>query len=64
MPATEYTLVLTDEEREELLQLLEQALQDVRVERRRTEAPEYHDLMRHEESVLTALTQKVRHLAR
>lgn len=62
-PKNEHALSLTNEEREELLQLLEQALVDVRVEQRRTEAPEYHERVRHEERLIAALTEKVRRLA-
>jgi hypothetical protein len=62
--AAEYTLTLTEEEREELLRLLEQADEDVRGEQRRTESPKYHEEVRQEEHLLARLVEKVRRLAR
>jgi len=65
MPGTtarEYTLSLTEVERAELLKVLEEAFTETRVELRRTEAPEYHDEVAHEESVLRGLVNKVRQL--
>jgi hypothetical protein len=63
-PVIVYTLSLNEEERQELLRLLQQTLSDVRVERRRTEAHEYHEQVRHEENILVALTGKLRSLGR
>lgn len=66
MPATlrptEYTLCITEDERAELLRLLEQEVADIHVECRRTEAPDYHDRLREEETLLRLLTAKVRRL--
>ena len=57
-----HSLALTDEERVELLQLLETALKDARVEHRRTKVLEYRERVREEESVLERLLEKVRGL--
>lgn len=58
----EYNLSLTEEERAELLNLLERELADIRVECRRTNTPSYHDQLRNEEIVLRLLTAKLRQL--
>ena len=58
----EYTLALNEEERVELLRLLEESLVDTHVEKRRTEAPGYRDLIIHQEALIRALTEKVRRL--
>lgn len=57
-----FTLSITEEERAELLQLLEQALSNTHMERRRTEAPDYHQQVVHEEELLRILVDKVRRL--
>jgi hypothetical protein len=62
--STGYTLVLSDEERKELLRLLESSLTETHAEARRTEAPGYRDQIHQEEVLLRALTEKVRRLAR
>lgn len=62
IPATEYTLTLSDEERTELLGILERELADLRVECRRTDAPAFHEQLREEEIVLRLLAAKVRRL--
>lgn len=59
---TTYTLTLTEEERKELLQLLEMSLVNTHAEVRRTEAPAYHREVAHEETVIRGLVEKVRHL--
>jgi len=59
-----YNLSMNDEERQELLRILEQYLVDTRVERRRTEKPSYHDQVVHEEGLVRSLTEKVRQLGR
>jgi hypothetical protein len=61
-PTTECTLFLTVQERDELLKILEVALADTHAERRRTEAPAYHEQVAREESVLRDLVNKVRQL--
>jgi hypothetical protein len=55
-----HTLSLTDEEREELLNLVEHSLGEVRVERRRTDTLGYQNEVRREESVLRGLLEKLR----
>jgi hypothetical protein len=55
-----FTLTLTDEERAQLLILLEQAFRDTHVEARRTEAPGYQEQIHHEEAVLRGLINKLR----
>jgi hypothetical protein len=60
----EYTLALTEEERTELLRLLESSLVDVHAERRRTEAPDYQEQIHRQECLLRTLTEKVRRLRR
>jgi hypothetical protein len=60
--AGNYTLTINDEERQELLRILEQNLVDTHVERRRTEEPAYQQQVTHEENVLKGLTEKVRKL--
>lgn len=59
---TEYSLLLNEQERVELLRLLEGALLETHAEKRRTEAPAYREQVRLEESLLRNLTEKVRHL--
>jgi hypothetical protein len=61
-PHTEagFTLLLTEEERALLLNLLEQELRDTHAEARRTEAPSYQAQIHHEEQVLRSLVGKLR----
>lgn len=58
--STVYQITFTAEERDELLAILEQSLSDLRVECRRTEAPQYHEQVRHEKCVVQALADKLR----
>jgi hypothetical protein len=60
--ATEFTLVLTAEETEQLRSVLEEAMAEVHAERRRTESPAYQQLVRHEEALVQSLLTKVRQL--
>ena len=60
--ATQYTLTLTDAERNELLHLLAYSLGEVRVERRRTDVISYQQEVRREESVLRSLFDKLQQL--
>jgi hypothetical protein len=65
MPATtttpvDFTLTLTEEERMQLLSLLEQTLRDTHVEARRTEAPRYQEEIHHQEAALRRLIDKLR----
>ncbi len=59
----EFTLLLTEEERAELLQLLEQSLVETHAEKRRTEAPGYREQVSHKEVVIRTLLDKVRQLS-
>jgi hypothetical protein len=54
------SLILEEKERALLQQLLEQAVIDTHVERRRTEAPAFHELVAREEALLRTLLDKVR----
>jgi hypothetical protein len=53
-------LALDDEEREELLLVLEQCVADTRNEKRHTDSYEYRDRIASEESRLRTLLDKVR----
>jgi hypothetical protein len=55
-----FTLTLTEEERAQLLSLLEQARRDAHVEARRTENPDYQERIHHQETVLKGLIDKLR----
>jgi hypothetical protein len=57
---TSLLVELTAEEHTELLELLDQAFRDVRVEARRTETPAYRDEVHHRESILRGLLEKLR----
>jgi hypothetical protein len=59
-PSAGFTLVLTEEERTQLLNWLEERLRNKRVEEHRTEAFDYRDLVLHEESVLESLIGRLR----
>lgn len=59
---TEFTLSVNDVERQELLTLLEQTLQNSREERRRTDNPDYRSAIANEQSILQSLADKVRRL--
>ena len=58
-----YNLALDEEEREELLQVLEQCVTDTRDEKRHTHSTQYRDRVASEESRLETLLEKVRRLA-
>jgi hypothetical protein len=60
--AHEYQLAISEEERAELLRLLEREIGDVRVESRRTDTPTFHDQLRDEEALLRRLAAKLRQL--
>jgi hypothetical protein len=57
---SEFTLTLTEEERRELLLVLEQASRDKEVEAHRTEAFAAKQLVQHQADVLQRLVSKVR----
>jgi hypothetical protein len=56
-------LALDEEEREELLQVLEQWVTETRDEKRHTDSAQYRDIVASEESHLQTLLEKVRRLA-
>jgi hypothetical protein len=56
----DFTLVLNERERQELLRLLEQSLKDTRVEVHRTHTPGYRENVQLEEALLRGLLDKVR----
>ena len=58
-----YNLALDEEEREELLQVLEQWVTETRDEKRHTDSAQYRDIVASEESHLQTLLEKVRRLA-
>lgn len=58
-----YDLALDEEEREDLLQVLEQRVSETRDEKRHTDSTEYRDIVASEESRLRSLLDKVRRLA-
>jgi hypothetical protein len=60
--ATEDTLSLSEEERVELLALVERELADLRVECRRTDTPSFHDRLRDEETIFRLIAAKLRQL--
>ena len=58
----EYHLTMNDEERTELLRLLDDSVVEIHAEIRRTDAQEYHDELKRKETMIRALTAKVRSL--
>ena len=58
-----YNLALDAQERDELLQVLEQCVADTRDEKHHTDSARYRDEVASEESHLEALLEKVRRLA-
>lgn len=58
-----YNLALNEEEREELLRVLEQCVSETRDEKRHTDSAQYRDRVADEESRLRSLLEKVRRLA-
>ncbi len=59
---THFTLDLTEVEQQELVKLLEETLDDLRVEIRHTDARAYREDLVHEEEVLRSLMAKVHQL--
>jgi hypothetical protein len=57
--SAEFPLLLTDEERVMLRELLERSLGEVRVEVHRTHTPDYRDLVLRQETVIRNLLAKV-----
>jgi len=58
-----YNLALDEEEREELLQVLEQWVTEARDENRHTDSAQYRRIVASDESHLQTLLEKVRRLA-
>jgi hypothetical protein len=54
------TLTLTEEERTQLLSFLEQAFHDALIEEHRTDAFDFREYVRHKESILKSLIDKLR----
>jgi hypothetical protein len=57
-----YNLALDEDEREELLQVLEQCVTDTREEKRHTDSTKYRDRIAGEESRLRTLLERLRRL--
>ena len=55
----EFNLVITEQEREELLRLLKSSLGETRVEVHRTHTPGFREDVKHEEQVIRTLLEKV-----
>jgi hypothetical protein len=55
-----FDLTINGQERGQLLALLERSLRDTHVEARRTEAPDYQEMVHHKEVVLRGLIDKLR----
>jgi hypothetical protein len=58
----EVALMLNEHERTELLSLLQESLVDTHAEKRRTEAPAYHERLERQEALIRSLIEKVRRL--
>jgi hypothetical protein len=54
------TLILSEEEREHLLRLLEEALPQILVEAHRTQTPDYRQHVERKEAILRGLADKLR----
>jgi hypothetical protein len=59
----QFSLVLSEEERTQLLSLLEQILRDTRVEAHRTDAPNYREWVEHRELLLQNVINRLRILS-
>ena len=59
-PTAHFTLTLTEEERSQLLNWLEQRLRSKRVEEHRTDASDYRKYVLHQETILEDLIKKLR----
>jgi len=58
--ALAFTLTLNDEERAQLVNVLEQALHDKEIENHRTDSITYRQHVQHEEALLRGLLDKLR----
>lgn len=59
-PTNTLTVTLSEEERDTILQLLETALGETRVEVHRTHTPDFRDKVKHREVLTAALIEKFR----
>jgi hypothetical protein len=57
-----FNLPLNEEEQIVLEEFLERALEEIHVEKRRTEAPAYREQITHQEATIRALTERVKQL--
>jgi hypothetical protein len=55
-----FTLTLTEEERQQLLSYLDQALRDTRVEAHRTDSTDYREWVERREGALQSVIAKLR----
>jgi len=55
----EFNLLINEQERAELLRILESSLGETRVEVHHTHTPGYRENVKHEEEVIRSLLQKV-----
>jgi hypothetical protein len=56
----QFTVTITEQERDFLLSHLEQTLEDTHAEARRTESPAYQQVVHEQEALLRSLVNKVR----
>jgi hypothetical protein len=61
--ACTFTLLLNEEERTELLQILERSVKDTLVEEHRTRTISYREAIEHRKAILEGLARKVRQLS-
>jgi hypothetical protein len=59
----QFPLVLSEEERTQLLSLLEQVLRDTRIEAHRTDAPDYREWIERRESIVQGIINRLRIVA-
>jgi hypothetical protein len=59
----QFPLVLSEEERTQLLSLLEQVLRDTRIEAHRTDAPDYREWIERRESIVQGIINRLRIIA-
>lgn len=57
-----HSFMISEEERAELIRLLEQVVGETRVEIHRTHTPEYRERVREQQSLLRGLLDKFEHL--
>jgi hypothetical protein len=57
-----HSFMITEEERTELIQLLERVLGETRIEIHRTHTPDYRERVMSEQTLLRGLLDKISHL--